>query len=288
MRLTVVVLLLFAVCATASSQPGPLREPGNQSPDHQQIRGNDALDAIASQLSAIREQTARIEKERTDREANPFWPPSPSNWILILLTGGAVVAAFITLDKLERQTKAAEDAANAAKSSAETADLTLKTTQRAFIVFEIFNTTAAVSRSPLVATTLVGFDVTPRFKNTGHLPALKLVSASAVLRTTEHPAADANIFPATAPEVFAGQGSGVSAPVIRLSPTDIDYVLAGGVMFVHAHVKYRDGFADTPLRNTSVCAKLTFKGDPRLQANGQDAAYCFHWSGGPDGHSYVD
>lgn len=109
-----IAFLLLSATLSAQSQPQPVPEPANQSTNYQQIRTNDALETIASQLSAIREQTARVEKERAEREANPFWPPVWSNWILIFFTGGAAIAAIITLGKLERQTKAATVAAQAA------------------------------------------------------------------------------------------------------------------------------------------------------------------------------
>lgn len=111
-------VLLFAACVAipAQSQSQEVPTPTNQSPDDQQIRTNAALEAIASQLSAIREQTARIEEERARRESNP-WVSVPT-WLALLLTGGAVVAAFMTLAKLERQIKAAQDAADAATESA--------------------------------------------------------------------------------------------------------------------------------------------------------------------------
>lgn len=117
MRHLVFVTAFALVACFAAAQSPPLANE----PDYQQIRTNDALETIASQLSAIREQAARIEKARADREANTFWPPVWSNWMLILLTGGAVIAAFKTLGKMERQTKAAEDAARAASVSADAA-----------------------------------------------------------------------------------------------------------------------------------------------------------------------
>ena len=114
------------------SRPESVPQPAEQSNDDQRVRDDAALQAIASELRAIREQTARIEQQRAERDSRPG-PPIYSNWFLILVTGGAVVAAFKTLDKLRQQVTANIEAANAARTSADIAATTIAITQRGFV-----------------------------------------------------------------------------------------------------------------------------------------------------------
>jgi hypothetical protein len=129
---TVFLSLAFASCALAQSRPQSIQGTRNQATDDQNVRRDAALDAIAVELRAIREQEGRIEQQRASREAEPG-PPIYSNWVLIVITGGAVIAAFLTLGALGKQLRANVDAASAARDSADVAKRTLEVGHRAYL-----------------------------------------------------------------------------------------------------------------------------------------------------------
>ena len=118
------VFLVVALDAQAQPPSQELPEATNQTRDDQEVgedgRGAivDELGAIGAELRAISEQAARIEQDRAESDAAPG-PPVFSNWVLILITGGAVIAAFRSLGILRQQADASTEAARAAKVSAD-------------------------------------------------------------------------------------------------------------------------------------------------------------------------
>lgn len=115
-----VVIIGLSACASAQSRPQPLPATANQPNDNQNVGTQRALDAIAAELRSLREQATRAEQREAARDAEPG-PPIASNWVLILVTGGAVWAAFRTLGQIKKQVVANATAADAAKTSADAA-----------------------------------------------------------------------------------------------------------------------------------------------------------------------
>lgn len=123
--------IIVLSCATiAFSQPPNAASEKDQPPTNEDIRAHDAMQAIASQLSSIRQDAARAEKERVEREQ---WSTLPQ-WASLILTSVAVFATFITLSTLKRQTKAAEDAAKGALDSASAALSAVETAETGVVV----------------------------------------------------------------------------------------------------------------------------------------------------------
>lgn len=111
-----------AVTSPARDSPveaGP--ERGNQPTHDEQIRTNEALRSVAAELRAIREQAAEAERKRACRDSRPG-EPIWSNWVLIVVTGAAVIAAFMSLGALKKQVNAGLIAAKAAQASAKVAE----------------------------------------------------------------------------------------------------------------------------------------------------------------------
>jgi hypothetical protein len=112
--------LIFFLCTCALAQSPPQTSPGrdDQAGNDQDIRTQRALESIAAELRALREQATAKEQREAARDAKPG-SPIWSNWILIVVTGGAVLAAFRTIGQLKRQVTANTDQATAAKTTAE-------------------------------------------------------------------------------------------------------------------------------------------------------------------------
>jgi hypothetical protein len=110
--LAVILLSAQGSCALAQS---PRPAPGTEKePDA--IATQRAFESIATELRAIRDQIA------SEKPGPPLW----SNWVLIVVTFGAVIAAFRTLDQLRRQVGSNATAADAAKKSADVAETTMR------------------------------------------------------------------------------------------------------------------------------------------------------------------
>ncbi|MDP3719336.1 MAG: hypothetical protein Q8T13_16365 [Acidobacteriota bacterium] len=106
-----VAFSLFAACALAQSRPQPVGT--DQTTNDQQIRTSAALEAIASELRQIREQATQARAISKSQPGPPVW----SNWVLIVVTGGAVGAAFLSLGALRKQVDAAKVSADVAKET---------------------------------------------------------------------------------------------------------------------------------------------------------------------------
>jgi hypothetical protein len=89
--------------------------------------------------NAIEQQTAAAQENRAKEHPQSylhrlFAPENLPNIALFFGGIGGIIVAICTLKIIERQTNATEDAAKAAKASAEVADWTLKETQKQFFI----------------------------------------------------------------------------------------------------------------------------------------------------------
>ena len=155
-----IVLSGWLATATLAARSQPVPEPTDQPAGNQQVGDESALQSIASELREIREETTRIEQQRAERDSRPG-PPIYSTWVLILVTGGAVYGAFLTLGAIKRQVDASVDAANAAKTSADAVMLA----ERAYVTISR-KSKLRISDDPTGA---IGFDF--EVKNHGRTPA---------------------------------------------------------------------------------------------------------------------
>lgn len=119
-------MLMVAVIVALTTQVQTPRDEQQQTLTGSQ-RDNSAatraVESMADDLHAINERQARDEAQRAKGDA-PAWrdaiaPATWSNWILAILALVAAVVGIWTLRQLGRQTTAAVDSANAAKTSAD-------------------------------------------------------------------------------------------------------------------------------------------------------------------------
>ena len=103
---------------------------------------------------------------------------SPTFWLqlaLAVIGVGGLVAALKTLNKMERQTKAAEIAANAAKKGADTTEEALRLTQRADILLDQAQLNIGDAQSGAGAIVILVF------KNFGYTRAINVVFHTGLL-----------------------------------------------------------------------------------------------------------
>lgn len=113
------LVIVFAITLTVEAQKAtPAQSEQGLRPVVEQLqRQDDALQKIAAELRNTREQQERLALQLRPQTS----PPIYSNWVLIVVTLGAVLAAYKTLREMRKQVDAGIVAAEAAKQSAETA-----------------------------------------------------------------------------------------------------------------------------------------------------------------------
>jgi hypothetical protein len=130
----------------------PQNQPGNSA--FAQTSNKGAADAAPNQGNSHQEQL--------------YWRGLPvgsiADWAVVLVTTGAVVAAFITLKVLRRQTAATEEAAKAASRSARAAERTMYLSLRARLCLDSVNARNFAPQSS------ISFQL--GFKNTGGKTAI--------------------------------------------------------------------------------------------------------------------
>jgi hypothetical protein len=134
----------------AQSRPQPLPVTEDKPTKDQEAANKQALDAIASELRAIRDEAAKREQDQKAAELK-IWGDTIPNWASLVVGTGGVIAAIVTLVLLGRQTASARRAADgahrnaiaavanarAAQDSARVASATLKATLRSQLVLKL-------------------------------------------------------------------------------------------------------------------------------------------------------
>jgi hypothetical protein len=253
-RVVASVLALIAIsgCAlSAQSRPEPIPKPGDQAGDNQEVRRDTALEAISTEIRLIREQAARIEQAHAKRDAEPG-PPIYSNWFLIVVTAGAVMAAFSTLREIRKQAESAKTSADAAKASAETAAQAFALTHRPRVRvknFVVKNMPAGTADATTLGLAAGSF----RALNVGDQPALIVGSFATWVfgdLKMENPAVNAGANDRTQNGRILGPGQVITVDLPIQPLTSLDETRAfkpdetGNRLFVVGVVKYWDMIGD--------------------------------------------
>src|SRR6266850_8406258 len=112
--------LIIGLLGIAAGQQIQERQDTQAAQNHQQVRKQTPPPALpptpCCQPASTENQPRPANKAGNWREA--FTPPTWSNWALVLVSIGAIIAALFTLRIIRRQTVATEVAANAARDNA--------------------------------------------------------------------------------------------------------------------------------------------------------------------------
>src|SRR5262245_60489032 len=133
-------LLAFAVLACASLQERPPSQ-NNQAPSEQSDPVRPLPKTPTSQPT-----TSLTQSQAKKQESGLTWGSVP-DWLVVAITGGGVWAAFRSLDHIRTQAKAAEDAAIAAKISADVVNQTLRLAASTFVDLSGFSVKPVMDNS---------------------------------------------------------------------------------------------------------------------------------------------
>lgn len=163
------------------------------------------------------------------------WGTVP-DWIGIVVTLAAVIAAFITLDKLERQTKATEDAAKAAIDSAAAAKVSadaIKVIHRQWLHVGDWQ----VSRGILGTTGDLQVRVSAWVKNKTELPLfVRTMRGTIGLKKASHEWVNAEVMP--------GTGIQLSIDCLYRGQERVAFEAAPPSLAVQGWVHFFDAFGD--------------------------------------------
>jgi hypothetical protein len=238
-------------------------------------------------------QTAQDERDRFDQHVNRWATVGLGFLTLVVLVIQGYLLSYQNdimdqqTDLIRGQLRATKRAANAAKLSAETASLTLKLTQRAFVMVRSFN-----SITNEVDGRRVGFGIRAVFSNAGQIPARDLRMAVASYRLQlpmlSHPTPPIDDGIDDPDAMNLPKGGEVFGRTVSIPNAEIEQILAGTLaVFFHTSAVYRDGFPDTPLRRTIACHQVVLNADPRY-ARDEEIKDCFSMRAGPSEHNYAD
>lgn len=171
--------------------------------------------------------------------------------------------------------------ATAAMRSADVAERTMVATQRPFLMLECINHQPLLDKGHIV-----GFILTPEFRNSGRSPALNAQCFSEIVvlasaDVLEHASPTKTMTGPTA-ALTVGAGS-----IAYGSPRQITADECGRInkkqiaIFIHVYCEYRDGFPDTPMRHTSICLRVLVVGDLHTEKP-------FAFRAGPTDHNEAD
>jgi hypothetical protein len=176
--------------------------------------------------------------------------------------------------------------ADAATHSAETAERALMATQRALIVNTEINVNIVIDDT---SRQLVGFQISPVFKNSGPTMALNVrCSATFIgqfrdINDISHsaPIASESTTMSIGPGVAFSANNPTAIGLDQLEPLKRDQA----AFFIHGYIEYRDVFENTPLRVTYVCARIMLRDDPTIRVGDGFNTKAFYFMGGPSDHN---
>lgn len=232
--------------------------------------------------------TKIYEQHPHDPEHSTDWG-SVADWAVVVVTSAGVMAAYFTLKKLERQTKAAVDSANAAQRSAEVADAALVITQRAYVSqsFPGLNEILRPDGQRFL-------DTTVEFTNAGHTPAVDFIHYIDVLELDAPPTLSHILGPDTQARTTTVLGAHATATshIVRRPEAFFHLPFADGCykdinegpqFYCVGWAAYRDSFPGTKPRTLQFCYRLTAIGFVTQRDNasteqpGKKAPYIFGW-----------
>lgn len=227
-----VVTIGLIACTSLESRQQTVPEAADQSRDDQNEA--DELAAIAAELRSIREQAARTEEEQAGREAQqgPIdWP----SWLMVIITGGAVLVALRTLRSIERQAVASAKSADAAMKGAGIAEQTLRLAHRPYFDVKELTVGEAVRGGGAEPPYLV---VSYKVYNASQNPApLTQVETGHWIDTRLHAVTSTHVV-----EVTISPGRGYPFPIIVDLDAEQDRLYKAGRLMIH--VAYTVSFSD--------------------------------------------
>lgn len=218
---------------------------------------------IQGTITAIQEPSAEQKKRQSEEEAKSVWSKvfAPEQGPNLALTGIGLVGVAIaigTLKKMERQTKATEIAAEAARISSDVARDTLHITERAYLEVVDWRHDAISPNVPL--------NISYGIRNSGRTPAFLLESyISRHIDPNAPKASDAVGKVNKHGEFRMGPGVTFTQNVIEMpnfTVTQLQAVKSGSHgLWYFGYIKYRDIFPNTPIRTVNFCVAYDIKKD---------------------------
>lgn len=262
-RCASVVTLFTLICACASL---PAQEQ-ERKPDEQRA-GSDS--APVPPTLPVGQSTPSNEQHKASEPTNPWidWLASngPADYALLVVGALTAWAAIRSLKAIETQVEAAIGATNAAKRSADIADLSLKTIQRPFVAVRGWSPPQwRCNIGPHGNLVDIVYPISPVLMNSGVTPTHQAtLVVNCLFSESKLPKGFVFTYRDTPKPVVIGPKAELRSASLALPAEQLKRVQSrSGEFYVWGEVAYRDQFPDTPIHYSRFCYKVTeVVGDP--------------------------